>query len=195
MTEREFFCKNCTFLVDTREQQNFDILKEFSHYGIKHEVETFATGDYSFKVGDYNYKTRWLGERKGSLNELYGNVMAGNLDVESCLRNNLEEELMRKKDAGVEEFILFLQGTRNLAEAKTYVNQKATKKGDRAGLHIYSTIMSWSAANRYNFKVVCQKTQSELAVEMINHAYYFWRNDMKEKFGDRFLMILRGMKR
>lgn len=194
MTEREYFTKNCTMLVDTREQKNFDVLKTFEHYGIRYQFETFSTGDYSFVVGEYNYKDKWLGERKGSLNELYGNVMSGNLDKNSTLRNNLEEELKRKVDAGVQEFILFLQGVNNLAEAKDWKNKRANKQGDRAGLHIYSTIMSWSASNRYNFKVCCQPTQEQLAVEMINHAYYFWRNDMKDKFGDRFLKILQGVK-
>lgn len=194
MTEREYFCKHCVFLVDTREQKNFDVLKMFKHYGIKHRLETFSTGDYSFEVGEYNYKGEWLAERKGSLSEIYSNVMCGNLDKTSTLRNNLEEELQRKMQSGVKEFILFLQGVNNLAEAKEWKNSRASKQGDRAGLHIYSTIMSWSSANRYNFKVCCQPTQEQLAVEMISHAYYFWRNDMKDKFGDRFLKILQGVK-
>lgn len=194
MTEKQYFMKHCIFFVDTREKENFEVLKVFKHCGIETETATFKTGDYSFKVGEYDYKNRWLGERKGSLNELYGNVIAGNKDAESTLRNNLEEELQRKMDGNIEEFILFVQGVRNLAEVKSYTNNKAVKQGNRAGEHIYSTIMSWACANRYNFKICCQKTQAELAFEMINHAYYFWRNDMKSKFGDNFVKILQGLK-
>ena len=98
-------------------------------------------------------------------------------------------------DSGVQEFILFVQGARNLAEIKGFTEPKADKQGKRAGQHIYATIMSWAAANRYNFKVCCQKSQAEIAAEMINYAYYFWRNDMKEKFGDNFVRVLQGAKR
>ena len=195
MTAREYFLKHAVMLVDTREKENFELLSVFRHFGLEYDVDTFKTGDYSFRIDGYDYKDKWLAERKGSLAELYGNVMAANKDKQSTLRNNLEEELKRKTDGGVAEFILFVQGARNLAEIKGFTEPKADKQGKRAGQHIYATIMSWAAANRYNFKVCCQKSQAEIAAEMINYAYYFWRNDMKEKFGDNFVRILQGAKR
>lgn len=195
MTAREYFLKHAVMLVDTREKENFELLSVFRHFGLEYDVDTFKTGDYSFRIDCYNYKDKWLAERKGSLTELYGNVMAANKDKQSTLRNNLEEELQRKTDGGVTEFILFVQGARNLAEIKGFTEPKADRQGKRAGQHIYATIMSWAAANRYNFKVCCQKSQAEIAAEMINYAYYFWRNDMKEKFGDNFVRILQGAKR
>ena len=195
MTAREYFLKNAVMLVDTREKENFELLSVFRHFGLEYDVDTFKTGDYSFRIDGYDYKDKWLAGRKGSLTELYGNVMAANKDKQSTLRNNLEEELQRKTDGGVAEFILFVQGARNLAEIKGFTVPKADKQGKRAGQHIYATIMSWAAANRYNFKVCCQRTQAEIAAEMINYAYYFWRNDMKEKFGDNFVRILQGAKR
>ena len=195
MTAREYFLKHAVMLVDTREKENFELLSVFRHFGLEYDVDTFKTGDYSFRIDGYDYKDKWLAERKGSLAELYGNVMAANKDKQSTLRNNLEEELKRKTDGGVAEFILFVQGARNLAEIKGFTEPKADRQGKRAGQHIYATIMSWAAANRYNFKVCCQKSQAEIAAEMINYAYYFWRNDMKEKFGDNFVRILQGAKR
>lgn len=195
MTAREYFLKNAVMLVDTREKENFELLSVFRHFGLEYDVDTFKTGDYSFRIDGYDYKDKWLAERKGSLTELYGNVMAANRDKQSTLRNNLEEELQRKTDGGVAEFILFVQGARNLAEIKGFTEPKADKQGKRAGQHIYATIMSWAAANRYNFKVCCQRSQAEIAAEMINYAYYFWRNDMKEKFGDNFVRVLQGAKR
>lgn len=195
MTAKEYFLKHAVMLVDTREKENFELLSVFRHFGLEYDVDTFKTGDYSFRIDGYDYKDKWLAERKGSLTELYGNVMAANKDKTSPLRNNLEEELRRKMDSGVQEFILFVQGARNLAEIKGFTEPKADKQGKRAGQHIYATIMSWAAANRYNFKVCCQKTQAEIAAEMINYAYYFWSNDMKEKFGDNFVRILQGAKR
>ena len=195
MTAREYFLKHAVMLVDTREKENFELLSVFRHFGLEYDVDTFKTGDYSFRIDGYDYKDKWLAERKGSLTELYGNVMAANKDKQSTLRNNLEEELQRKTDGGVAEFILFVQGARNLAEIKGFTEPKADRQGKRAGQHIYATIMSWAAANRYNFKVCCQKSQAEIAAEMINYAYYFWRNDMKEKFGDNFVRVLQGAKR
>lgn len=195
MTAREYFLKHAVMLVDTREKENFELLSVFRHFGMEYDVDTFKTGDYSFRIDGYDYKDKWLAERKGSLTELYGNVMAANRDKQSTLRNNLEEELQRKTDGGVAEFILFVQGARNLAEIKGFTEPKADKQGKRAGQHIYATIMSWAAANRYNFKVCCQRSQAEIAAEMINYAYYFWRNDMKEKFGDNFVRVLQGAKR
>lgn len=195
MTAKEYFLKHAVMLADTREKENFELLSVFRHFGLEYDVDTFKTGDYSFRIDGYDYKDKWLAERKGSLTELYGNVMAANKDKQSTLRNNLEEELKRKTDGGVAEFILFVQGARNLAEIKGFTEPKADKQGKRAGQHIYATIMSWAAANRYNFKVCCQKSQAEIAAEMINYAYYFWRNDMKEKFGDNFVRILQGARR
>ena len=195
MTAREYFLKHAVMLVDTREKENFELLSVFRHFGMEYDVDTFKTGDYSFRIDGYDYKDKWLAERKGSLTELYGNVMAANRDKQSTLRNNLEEELQRKTDGGVAEFILFVQGARNLAEIKGFTEPKADKQGKRAGQHIYATIMSWAAANRYNFKVCCQRSQAEIAAEMINYAYYFWRNDMKEKFGDNCVRVLQGAKR
>jgi hypothetical protein len=189
MTERQYFLDNVTMLYDTREKQNFDLLKEFAHMGVKIRQETFKSADYSFYIDGADYRSEWLGERKGSLAELYGNVMASN-KADNNLRNNLEEECERIKSAGVTEFILFLEGCRNLSEIKHYIMPKATKQGKNAGKHLYSTLLSWSCNNRYGFKIVCALSQSELAVEMVNMAYYFWRNKMKQQYGDNFLGYL-----
>ena len=129
MTAREYFLKNAVMLVDTREKENFELLSVFRHFGLEYDVDTFKTGDYSFRIDGYDYKDKWLAERKGSLTELYGNVMAANKDKTSPLRNNLEEELRRKMDSGVKEFILFVQGARNLAEIKGFTEPKADKIG------------------------------------------------------------------
>lgn len=190
MTEREYFIKNAVMLYDTREKKNFDVLKTFEHFGIKHEQDTFQTADYSFKIDGKDYRGEWLAERKGSLAEIYGNVMGKDNGTADGLRNNLEEEVKRANESGVTEFLVFLQGVNNLADVKAYTNSKATKQGDRAGQHIYSTLVSWQCNNRYGFKIVCAKTQEAVAVEMLNYAYYYWRNAMKKAYGDKFLKVL-----
>lgn len=188
--EQIYFFNNVTFLVDTREKENYDVLREIAHFGGKFRVETFTTGDYSFEIDGESFKGKWLGERKGSLSEIYGNVMAKNKHSDHDERNNLEEELKRAHDGGVDEFVLFIQGVDNLADVKDFRLKRATKQGERAGMHIYSTLMSWCQNNRYGFRIICATEQSDLAREMIAHAYYYWRNEMKKRYGDNFLKTL-----
>lgn len=193
--EKKYFLQNVTVLYDTREQKNFEILKYLAHYGVKAERKTFHTADYSFEIDGADYRERWLGERKGSLGELYGNVTARNKDTETDLRNNLEEELKRKCEAGVDEFVLFVEGVDSLRAASEFVSDKATEKGRYAGHYIYGTIMSWQSNNRYAFKICCCKTQREIAAEMLSYMFYYWRNDMKRQHGERFLTVLRKAKK
>lgn len=188
MTEKEYFLQHVTFLVDTREKENNEVLNTFRRLGCAYRTETFNTGDYSFEIDGTSYKGVWLGERKGSPAELYGNVMARNKDKDAVERNNLEEECKRALD--VKEFIIFLQGVESLAELKNYKDEKATRQGANAGKHIYSTLMAWGCNNRYGVKLVMAKTQKEIAVEIISHAYYFWRNEQKVHYGDNFLKKL-----
>lgn len=191
MTEKQYFLENATFLYDTREKDNFDILKAFAHEGLQTRRETFHTGDYGFEIDGKDYRNEWIAERKGSLNEIYGNIMAKNLDADSDKRNNLEEELERMQ--GVKERLLFIQGAANMTEVRGWKNPRADKQGKRAGEHIYATLLSWGCANRYGFKTIFRKTQYELGQEMIAHAYYYWRNDMREKHGKNFLKAIKAL--
>ena len=50
-----------------------------------------------------------------------------------------------------------------------------------AGKTIYATLMSWQCSNRHNFKIYCSKSQYNIGVEMVSIAYYYWRNEMKNK--------------
>ena len=193
--EKKYFLQNVTVLYDTREQKNFEILKYLAHYGIKTERRTFHTADYSFEIDGVDYRGDWLGERKGSLGELYGNVTARNKDAETDLRNNLEEELKRKCETGITEFVLFVEGAENLRVVNEFVSDKATDKGKYAGHYIYGTLMSWQSNNRYAFKICCRKTQKEIAMEMLSYMFYYWRNDMKQHYGENFLSKLRKAKR
>lgn len=189
--EQKYFLSHATMLYDTREKENFAVLKIFAHLGLKTRRETFSTADYSFEIDGVSYKDKWLGERKGSLTELYNNIFAANKDKTATERNNLEEELSRARQSGICELILFVQGCSGVAELKRFVNKNATKHGQNAGRHIYSTLVSWGCNNRYGFKTVFAKTQEEIANEIVAHAFYFWRNEMKREYGDNFLKVLR----
>ena len=187
ITARDYFNKNATVLYDTREKENFEYLKALKHMGLIIERTTFKSGDYSFRIDGKDYRNEWLGERKGSMSELYGNVMAKNKDKASAERNNLEEECKRVKDAGVKEFVLFIEGTRSLYEARHTRLSAASVRGNDSGRHIYSTLLSWACNNRYGFKTVCNLSQYDLAVEMADMMYYYWRNEMIAAHGKDFI--------
>ena len=91
------------------------------------------------------------------------------------------------EDAGVKEFVLFIEGTRSLYEARHTRLPVAPVRGNDAGRHIYSTLLSWACNNRYGFKTVCNLSQYDLAVEMADMMYYYWRNEMIAMHGKDFL--------
>lgn len=189
MTEREYFIRNVTMLYDTREKENGEILGEFAKAGLAFERATFDTADYSFRIDGVDYRDKWLGERKGCLSEIYGNVMASNVNKGAKERNNLEEELQRAKDNRVKEFVLFIEGAASWTALKRF-KLPYSPVGASAGKHIYSTLVSWASNNRYGFKTVLAATRAEIASEIIARAYYFWRNEMKNIYGDKFLKVL-----
>lgn len=64
-------------LTDTREQKNKHILNWFDTNGIAHREERLETADYTFILPHYpelNIDRKCLVERKGSLNEVVGNL-------------------------------------------------------------------------------------------------------------------------
>ena len=194
MTEKEYFTQNATILYDSREQEDngaFEILEYFAHNKIKTRrclsPDNFKQGDYSFEIDGQDYRNKFLIERKNDLNEVYNNI-SGRRDGNTCERDRLENVLNRMKS--VEERILLIGGIDSLAEAKKYIN-KYSDRGMSAGVHIYSTLTAWSMSNRYGFKIVCRKKPYEVAEEILNLSYYFWRNEMKKVHGDNFLKVLR----
>lgn len=188
MTEKEYFLENVTILYDSREQEEngaFEVLKYFAHNEIKTRrcvrPDNFKQADYSFEIDGKDYRNQFLIERKNDLNEVYNNISGRKNE-----RERLENVLNRMKV--VEERILLIGGIDNLTEAKKWVCKWS--KNLSAGVHIYSTLMSWQCSNRYDFKVVCRKKPFEIAEEILNRSYYFWRNEMKRVHGDNFLKIL-----
>ena len=86
--------KSMVVLVDTREKSNDHILQYFDKAKINYEVRALAYGDYSFYIPqneelsiprDLYWDKKICIERKGSLEELSGNLTNG--------RDRLEKEL------------------------------------------------------------------------------------------------------
>ena len=101
-TEKETkeILNNLTVLVDTRENANSHILEFFNKKKIKYKEKKLDFGDYSFMLPAMSelgiikplfFDNEIVVERKGSLNELSGNLTKD--------RERFEKELIRKKNA------------------------------------------------------------------------------------------------
>ena len=73
MNNKERFLKNVTIICDTREQQNGHITAAFDKLKVNYISAKLPYGDYSFKVGEYDFSLLYAVERKGCVDELWGN--------------------------------------------------------------------------------------------------------------------------
>ncbi len=54
-TEKEKFLRDVCIICDTREQRNEHIIQQLDKLGINHSRKKLAYGDYSFKIGEYDF--------------------------------------------------------------------------------------------------------------------------------------------
>lgn len=76
-TEQSKVIHNMVILTDSREQKNQHILEWLDSQAIPHREEKLETADYTFILPDYHeigLDRKFLVERKGSLNEVAGNL-------------------------------------------------------------------------------------------------------------------------
>ena len=84
--DKQTFLKNVTVLVDTREKKNSHILKQFDSLRIQYEDRALDFGDYSFMMQGRDFSLSCVIERKGSINELYGNFTSDRDRIEKEFR-------------------------------------------------------------------------------------------------------------
>lgn len=75
MIERKVFEKKITVICDTREQCNQHIIQFLHANGIATESRKLDFGDYSFEIGGKSFERSCVVERKGSVDELFGNFV------------------------------------------------------------------------------------------------------------------------
>ena len=90
-------------LVDSREQKNGHILDYFKKQGIPYQVTKLDYGDYSFMLPaaagqDIYFHRDCVVERKGSLEELSGNLAQG--------RDRFEAEFLRAGNDGCKVYLM-----------------------------------------------------------------------------------------
>lgn len=199
MTEKEFFIQNVKVILSPQEKQGknthiTDYLEKFNiSYEKLYKPKHLKQGDYSFIILGKDYRDEFLIERKYGLNELLPCIIASNKSTkakaeltEEELRNNLEYEFERMKQIGVKEKWLFIENCPPLEEMKEWTSGYETQKKTNGEI-CYTTLISWSCANRYDFKIKCLKEKEQFVIAMLNQMYYYFRNDMKLTYGKNWL--------
>lgn len=170
--DKKDFMKKVTIICDTREQKNQHIISAFDKLNIKHENCKLDYGDYSFKVDDKDFKMSCVVERKGCINELWGNITTD--------RERFEKELSAASGLARSTNLLiencsdwnYLKKYEVPDYEMAYQNRKVKEIGER----VHNTLRSWSSANRYNFDVYFAKSENESAPVMLGIFYWYWHN-------------------
>lgn len=91
-----------TITVDTREKENKHIVDKFATNHIDIDNKAMVIGDYGIQSGSYVHPV--VIERKGSLDELIGNLLDKDKDVNG--NNRFKRELERAKQGNIKVILL-----------------------------------------------------------------------------------------
>ena len=167
------FMKTVCILIDTREQKNQHITQAFERIGVSYESRKLDYGDYSFTAGGRDFSMSCVIERKANVDEIYNNIMQE--------RDRIEKELYTAANLS-KQCTIFLEGVAGWEELKAYevpdwrMEQLPQRKVKDIGKHVYSTLKSWKAANRYDFDVQFIPDISKSAENMLETFYYYSHN-------------------
>lgn len=203
--EKKFFLQNVKIILSPQEKDWAikHITDFFDKWGVRwgklYAPYHLKQGDYTFEILGKDYRNEFLIERKFGVEELYGCVTQRNIMTkakfelaDTKLRDNLEYELERMRQVGVKEKWLFIENCSSFESIKNWVSGYEQKNCTHGSI-VYSTISSWAAANRYDLRIECCPTKSEVGSTMLSKMYYYWRNDMKIQFGQNFLAKARAL--
>lgn len=170
--DKKSFLQKVTILHDSREQKNAHILDELDRLGISHRERKLDFGDYSFLAEERDFSLSCVIERKASIDELYGNLIAD--------RGRLEKELDAASRLAC-QFVLLMENCSGMEVLREYLvpdwQMKAQNRKQReTGAFCAATLHSWQCGNRYRFRTVFVEDSSQTAARMLEEFYYFWRN-------------------
>ena len=171
MIERKVFEKKITVICDTREQCNQHIIQFLHANGIATESRKLDFGDYSFEVGGKSFERSCVVERKGSVDELFGNFIR---DQERILK---ELETAAKNAQHME---LILEGVTSEEELKAFeIPEKQmiaqNRKVKRIGETVYFALRSLRSGNRCGLQVSFVRKE-DTAKKLLEIFYYYYRN-------------------
>lgn len=157
-----------TILVDTRERCNEHILEYFDRKDIKYKKKKLDYGDYSFMIPaneslsiprDLYFSNKIVLERKGSLEEL-----SGNLTKE---RERLEKEFTLAPDTKV----LLIENSNYSDVATGNYNTQYNKKSYWASLHSF-----W---HKYNIPIFFMPDNKYSGLFIRGYFEYYLKNYLK----------------
>ena len=197
--EKDFFLQNVKVILSPQEKQGktTHITEFFNKWGVKWEKlyapNHLRQGDYSFIIQGKDYRDEFLIERKFGVSELYNCITQRNIITKAKqetstteLRDNLEYEFARMCKVGVVEKWLFIENCPSVESIKEWRSGYEQRKCTHESM-VYATINSWASENRYGFKIECVPNKANVASVMLSKMYYYWRNAMKNQYGDNFL--------
>ena len=157
-------------IADTREQVNEHVLRYFEEKKVKTVNRALGVGDYSAQVlgGRWTAENHIVIERKGSLDELAGNITTG--------RQRLESEFMRAFSRKIKVHLLIEGAT----WSDIYTHNYRSKLDPKSFI---GTLLSWW--DKYNLSITfCKPSESGRIIYGI--LYYHVRNAIQsgEYFGE-----------
>lgn len=172
MTDKEKFLKNVTIICDTREQQNTHITAAFDRLKVNYISSKLPYGDYSFKVGEYDFGLLYAVERKGCIDELWGNCTTD--------RRRFENEI-RRMAAISNCAALIIENCKSREYLRAYQipdwQMKAeNRKVQSIGKTVDDTLQAWGSPCRYGLQVHYVEQQKDTANLLLSLFYHYFQN-------------------
>ena len=159
-------------ICDSREQKNEHIISQLDKLGVNNITQKLAYGDYSFKIGDYDFSLLYTVERKANIDELWKNVTTD--------RERFEAEI-HKMSVISHAATLIIENCKDREYLRGYClsdKQMAAqnRKVREVGKIIDSTLQSWQAPNRYGLSIHYADVPSQTAPLLLSLFYYYYKN-------------------
>lgn len=146
-----------TIICDTREQDTH-CEEFFKKQSIPHITRKLDTGDYSAQLGDMTLERSVAIERKGSLDELCGNMTSD--------RDRFEREFLRAKAHGMHIYLI----VENASWTDIFLGNYRSKLSSKS---LTGSILSWLA--RFDVTLVfCKPNET---ARLIYGILYYWARE------------------
>ena len=172
MNDKEKFLKSVCIVCDTREQANTHITAAFDKLKVNYISAKLPYGDYSFKVGEYDFSLLYAVERKGCVDELWGNCTKD--------RERFEREIKRMS-AITGNATLIIENCKSREYLRAYQipdwQMKAeNRKVQNIGKTVDDTLQAWGSPCRYGLQVHYVEQQKDTANLLLSLFYHYFQN-------------------
>ena len=155
--------------VDSREQNNKEIIKAFKKHKINYSIQKIDEGDYSISIPEINHTCKTVIKRKASLEELSANLCE---TKDENGHNEFERELIRAKNNEI-KVVLLIENPNWYEDMMRHNYRTRLKPNQFRG-------MLFSLCSKYDVTPV--GVPREFVGSFIyNSLYYKLRNELKEQ--------------